>query len=168
MFAQTSDGVDLQWQTVPVTSLVPDDFDVPATHVFDGFRLEMLGPEHNNGDYAAWTTSMEHIRATHGFEGHPWPHPMTLEENHADMVMHAAEFEARTSFTWSVLAPGTDEVIGCVYLYPYDPPRAGRGRFRSWVSADRAALDEPVRKTLAEWFANSWPIEVSDEWNAPQ
>ena len=32
-------------------------------------------------DYAAWTSSVDHILATPGYEGSPWPRPMTLEEN---------------------------------------------------------------------------------------
>ncbi len=108
---------------------------------------------------------MEHIHDTEGFEGHPWPTPMTSEENMADMVMHADEFEARTSFTWSILAIDTDEVIGCIYLYPFDPPRPGAARFRSWVTAGRAADDQHVRSTLSTWFAEHGPLEVTTNWH---
>jgi hypothetical protein len=46
---------------------VPADFDVPERFEDAGFRLVPLGPEHNERDYRAWTTSMEHIRRTPGF-----------------------------------------------------------------------------------------------------
>jgi hypothetical protein len=36
-------------------TFVPDDFVVPVEFVGPGFRLEPLGPEHNDRDYAAWT-----------------------------------------------------------------------------------------------------------------
>ena len=49
--------------------LVPDGFSVPAEHVADGFRLVPLGPEHNAADYAASTSSIDHIRATPAFAG---------------------------------------------------------------------------------------------------
>jgi hypothetical protein len=44
--------------------LVPDGFVVPPPLTTDQFRLEPLGPQHNEVDHAAWTTSIEHIRAT--------------------------------------------------------------------------------------------------------
>ena len=43
---------------------------------------------------------------------------MTLEENLGDLERHARDFAARTGFTYSVLAPATDDVLGCVYIYP--------------------------------------------------
>ena len=47
-------------------SFVPHDFDPPAGLVTPDFVLEPLGPQHNERDYAAWTSSMEHILATPG------------------------------------------------------------------------------------------------------
>jgi len=44
-----------------------------------GFFLTPLGVEHNEADLEAWSSSVEHIHATAGFEGHPWPdEPMPL------------------------------------------------------------------------------------------
>ena len=43
---------------------------------------------------------------------------MSLEDNRADLERHAADFEARRGFTFTVLEPDRAEVIGCVYLYP--------------------------------------------------
>jgi hypothetical protein len=149
-----------------MSDFMPAAFDVPRIVRFPSFRLEALGPEHNERDHAAWMSSMEHIHATDGFEGHPWPVPMTLEENLADMEMHAREFDDRTSFTWSIVASQGDEVIGCVYLYPFDPSRPGRGRFRCWVTAARAAEDAPIRDQLDEWFAANLPIDVDRNWHA--
>ena len=113
----------------------------PRELVTDDFVLEPLGPEHNESDYAAWTSSVDHIRATPGFEGSSWPHPMTPEENLSDLERHAADFAAGTGFTYTVLDPATREVIGCVYIYP--------GSVRSWVRADRAGLDGPVREVAS-------------------
>src|SRR6202035_1800822 len=66
--------------------IVPDTFAVPEAHVTAGLRLELLGPQHNEADHAAWTSSIEHIRSTPGFEG-DWPPTagMTLAENLADL-----------------------------------------------------------------------------------
>ena len=52
---------------------VPADFEPPTSLVTDRFRLEPLGPQHNDADHAAWTSSIEHIRATPGYPDGGWP-----------------------------------------------------------------------------------------------
>ena len=42
-------------------SFVPPEFDAPSSLETPLFRLEPLGPQHNEADYAAWTSSIEHI-----------------------------------------------------------------------------------------------------------
>ena len=125
-----------------MTEFVPASFDPPLGLVHAAFRLQPLGPEHNASDYAAWSSSIDHIRSTPGFDGWSWPHPMTLEENHGDLVRHANDFATRTGFTYTVLDPDLDRatVIGCVYIYP--SKRAGYDAdVRSWVRAADAGLD---------------------------
>ena len=99
---------------------VPDDFDPPTRLVTTAFVLEALGPQHNERDYAAWTSSIEHILATPGIfqpgAEHPWPYPMAPEENLRDLVRHAEDFAARRGFTYTVLDPAGKDVIGCVHL----------------------------------------------------
>jgi len=109
----------------PRPPFVPDDFAVPRELVTGEFRLEPLGPQHNAGDYEAWTSSMEHIRATPGFAGRPWPVPMTLEDNLGDLRRHERDFTARSGFTYTVLAGGGDRVVGCVYIYPTEDGAPG-------------------------------------------
>jgi hypothetical protein len=142
--------------------LVPPDFVVPTGAVSTLFVLEPLRPEHNTADLAAWTSSIDHIRATPGFVGRPWPdRPFTLEENLADLVRHAEDFAKRTGFTYTVLDPQSNDVVGCVYLYP-----ARRDGYdvdvRSWVRADRAALDKPLHEFVCEWLAGAWPFSGPD------
>ena len=139
-------------------TFVPEDFEVPTGLVAEQFRLEPLGPQHNEGDYAAWTSSMEHIRATPGFEGRSWPHPMPAEENLGDLRRHAEDFASRSGFTYTVLDGDGGEVIGCVYIYPLE---SGEGAdVRSWVRADRARLDVPLHDTVSSWLKNFWPFET--------
>lgn len=101
---------------------------------------------------------MVHIHATHGFEHHEWPIPMTIEENLDDMQMHAQEFLDRTGYTYSLL--DDDEVIGCVYIYPPDPDDQFDAKVRSWVRASRAHLDDQVREILGDWLTTAWPLET--------
>jgi hypothetical protein len=139
-------------------AFVPDDFEVPRTLVCEEFRLEPLGPEHNEGDYRAWTSSIAHIRATPGFEGRPWPTPeMTLAENLGDLERHAADFAGRSGFTYTVRAAGSEEIIGCVYIYP-DASGASGADVRSWVSADHAALDVTLYQAVSAWLRSAWPF----------
>ena len=116
--------------------LVPEGFAVPAGLRSELFVLEPLGVQHNVADHAAWTSSIEHIRATPGFAGRTWPAPMSLQENAADLVKHAQDFADRTGFTYTVLDPASGDVVGCVYIYPprrsgYDVERALLGPRRS-------------------------------------
>jgi hypothetical protein len=61
-------------------------------------------------------------------------------------------------FTYTVLAPDRDEVIGCVYIYP---GRDGAD-VRSWVRASEARLDAPLHDAVARWLAERWPFERVD------
>jgi hypothetical protein len=140
--------------------LVPDSFTPPTGLDHPAFRLRPLGPEYNASDHAAWSSSIDHIRATPGFEGRSWPRPMTLAENLGDLVRHADDFAARTGFTYTVLAPGDRDVtvIGCVYIYPSE--QAGcDAHVESWVRAADADLDPVLYRAVAGWLAEAWPFE---------
>ena len=135
---------------------VPADFAVPSDFEGPGFRLEPLGPEHNERDHQAWMSSIDHIHATPGFPDGNWPSPMTLERNLADLERHAGDFVNRTGFTYSVL--DGDDVIGCLYIYPSSEP-GHDAAVQSWVTAGRAEMDAVVRRSVREWLASDWPFE---------
>jgi len=139
-------------------AFVPDDFQPPVSLVTDQFRLEPLGPQHNEDDYEAWSSSIEHIRATPGFIDGRWPHPMTLDENRADLERHARDFAARSGFTYTVLDPSDRGVIGCVYIYP-DTKGTDDAAVTSWVRATRAAADAALREVVSAWLGEAWPFE---------
>jgi hypothetical protein len=139
-------------------AFVPVGFEPPTSLSTGEFRLEPLGPQHNEADHAAWTSSIDHIRSTPGYADGNWPPPggMTLEENLADLRRHAEDFTRRAGFTFTVLDPADDDVIGCVYVYP----SASEGwdvTVRSWVRADRANLDRPLADAVARWLVTDWP-----------
>jgi hypothetical protein len=139
-------------------TFVPDDFQPPSGLASEQFRLEPLGPQHNEDDHEAWSSSIEHIRATPGFEDSRWPHTMTLDENRADLERHARDFAARTGFTYTVLDPSDRAVIGCVYIYP-DKKGDNDAAVTSWVRASRAASDAALRELVSRWLAEAWPFE---------
>jgi hypothetical protein len=147
---------------VPEPPFVPDDFLPPRRLETLAFVLEPLGPQHNDRDYAAWSSSLAHIRATPGFEESSWPHEMSLEDNLRDLELHARDFEVRTGFTFTVLDRSDGDVIGCVYIYPVraDASDAGPGaaRVRSWVRADHADLDVDLWRAVSDWLDREWPF----------
>jgi pimeloyl-ACP methyl ester carboxylesterase len=134
---------------------VPDDFEAPRSHDGPGFRLEPLGPQHNERDHEAWMSSIEHIHSTPGFPHGDWPSPMPLERNLEDLVRHAADFEGRRGFTYTVL--DGDDVIGCLYIYP--TKRSGHdAEVSSWVTASRAEMDGVLWADVTEWLRTDWPF----------
>ena len=84
-----------------------------------------------------------------------WPEPMSLEENLADMEMHAKEFVERKGFTYSIL--DEDMVIGCVYIEPAEDEHVAH--VRSWVTESRAEMDQVVWESLRQWLTAEWPFD---------
>lgn len=142
---------------------VPAGFVPPTSLVTREFCLEPLGSQHNESDHAAWMSSIEHIRSTPGYSDGTWPprSGMRLEDNLADLRRHADDFARRAGFTFTVLDPTDNEVIGCVYLYP-SASAEWDVTVRSWVRADKADLDAPLADAIARWLAADWPWQRVD------
>ena len=142
---------------VSSTEFVPPDFAVPVEVTFgDDLRLIPLGPERNASDYAAWTSSIDHIRATPGYPDGSWPRPMTVAENLRDLERHAEDFRLRKGFTYTVLQ-ADGEVVGCVYVYPSNDEHID-AEVLSWVRADRRDLDRPLYEAVRAWLRSDWPF----------
>ena len=139
----------------PVDPFVPADFDVPLHLETDEFVLEPLGPEHNDADYAAWTSSLDHIRQTPGFPWGKWPYEMAAERNREDLERHADDFRTGKGFTYTVLDPGDRDVIGCVYIYPLRDSD-DTALVKSWVRASHAHLDVPLWRAVSDWLESDW------------
>ena len=136
---------------------VPDGFVPPLGLVTERFRLEPLGVEHNERDYLAWSSSIEHILGSPGYgPDSSWPRDMSLDDNLADLERHARDFAERTGFTYTVLDPD-DDVIGCVYVYPAGDD-VHDAHVQSWVRVSHAELDAPLREAVAAWLASDWPF----------
>jgi hypothetical protein len=136
---------------------VPSGFVVPLALATDQFRLEPLGPQHNDPDYEAWSSSAEHIHATPGWETESWPDDRSLEANLRDLQRHANDFENRAGFTYTVLDPTNYDVLGCVYIYP-DKSEQHDARVFSWVRASRPELDVQLWRAVTDWLADEWPF----------
>jgi hypothetical protein len=150
-------GGNSQATHVSHEDFVPPDFAVPARLETELFTLEPLGPEHNERDYDAWTSSKEHIHATPGWHDSSWPRAMTLDENRGDLERHADDFRKRTGFTYTVLDRPSGDVVGCVYIYPVRDSEHD-ARVLSWVRASRADLDVPLWRSVGDWIAAEWPF----------
>lgn len=137
---------------------VPSGFVVPLAIATEQFRLEPLGPQHNDSDYEAWSSSLEHIHATPGWETSSWPDDRGKDDNLRDLEGHADDFAKRAGFTYTVLDHATGDVIGCVYIYP-DRTEEHDARVSSWVRASRAELDVPLWRAVTDWLEDDWPFE---------
>jgi hypothetical protein len=141
---------------------VPADFAPPTPPGGDGFVLTPLRLSDNEGDLEAWSTSVDHIHATPGFAGHPWPdEPMTLARNAEDLKGHEEDFALRQGFTYSVVTGIGGDVIGCVYIYPSAKDGVDAD-VRSWVRATRAELDAPLYRAVYDWVTAQWPFGTFD------
>jgi RimJ/RimL family protein N-acetyltransferase len=140
-----------------VEEFVPPDFVVPLGLETPQFVLEPLSPGHNERDYDAWTSSMDHIHSTPGWGDSRWPREMTPKENRADLERHENDFRNRTGFTYTVLGPEDRDVIGCVYIYPL-PDSEHDARALSWVRASHAELDLLLWRAVSDWLASDWPF----------
>ena len=143
---------------------VPPGFVVPLGLETREFVLEPLGPEHNERDYDAWTSSREHIHATPGWKDSSWPDERTAEDNLRDLERHANDFRNRVGFTYTVLEQASGDVIGCIYIYPL-PDSEYDARVLSWVRASRAELDRTLWQAVGEWITADWPFEKIDYAN---
>src|SRR4051812_44829113 len=148
-------------------AFVPTGFTPPPPPRSESFWLEPLGPEHNEADYRAWTSSLDHIHATPGYPDGTWPHPMSLEQNLGDLESHADDFRRQVGFTYTVRSTADDDVIGCVYIYPSNNP-AMDPDVRSWVRASHAALDVDLWSTITAWLAAEWPFREGRVDYAPR
>lgn len=135
---------------------LPPGFVPSAPDDGSSFAFAVLGPEFNESDLAAWTSSIDYIKTRPGF-GDGWPErAYTLAENEADLIEHADHHAAGIDYAWTILSPGTTEVIGCLYIKPSDDGPTAKW----WLRADRAHQASDLDAVVLEWLA-TWPVPVS-------
>lgn len=151
----------------------PPNAPVPETFQTAEFTLRPLTPAHVELDHAALMTSKEMLRL---WAGHPeggWPHEdFSVEDNMDDMEWHYGDHLARTAFTFTVLNPAEDEVLGCVYIVPFAPIMDANPYLKDVVSDDAAlvrfwvaeprlsdGLDKRLLTAMVDWFVQKWMFQ---------
>lgn len=133
----------------------------PAPPTSPRFVLEPAGPQHAEREHATLTASAEHLRAT-VFEG--WPPPeFGVEQDRAELARHAAEFEEREAYAYTVLSPDRERSLGAVLLKPVRATRDGGHavQLTYWVAAQEIprGLDEHLVDSVLAWIDGAWPFD---------
>jgi len=137
---------------------VPTEFAVPSELSTASFNLRMLSVDDVEKDFEAVTSSAERLSKVWPDSG--WPAGLTLKQNLIDLGWHEKEFQNRTSFAYTVVAPDESEVLGCVYFYPTDKAEYDVEVFL-WVRESEVAndLDQALLEAVQQWLASDWPFE---------
>jgi|TARA_B100001063_G_scaffold13780_1_gene10692 hypothetical protein len=137
---------------------VPKDFVVPSELKTAKFRLRMLSIDDAEKDFEAVVSSPARLSQVWPDSG--WPAGLTLRQNLIDLGWHEKEFQNRSSFAYTMVAPDESRVLGCVYFYPTDKAGYDAEVFL-WVRESEAAtdLDRDLFEVVQRWLASDWPFE---------
>ena len=136
---------------------VPNEFVVPSEFATANFTLRMLSIEDVEKDFEAVTSSAARVSKVWPDSG--WPAGLTLRQNLIDLGWHEKEFQNRSSFAYTMVAPDESQVLGCVYFYPTDKAEYDTEVFL-WVRESEAAtdLDEELFEAVQRWLETDWPF----------
>ena len=137
---------------------VPTEFTVPSKLSTADFTLRMLSIDDVDKDYEAVTSSAARLSKVWPDSG--WPAGLTLKQNLIDLGWHEKEFQNRSSFAYTMVAPDESQVLGCVYFYP--TAKAGHdAEVFLWVRESEAAadLDNELFEVVQHWLESDWPFE---------
>ena len=137
---------------------VPTEFAVPSELSMAHFTLRMWSIDEVEKDYEAVTSSAERLSRVWPDSG--WPAGLTLRQNLIDLGWHEKEFQNRSSFAYTMVAPDESKVLGCVYFYPTEKAGYDAEVFL-WVRENEAArdLDKELFEVVQHWLASDWPFE---------
>ncbi len=137
---------------------VPTEFVVPSQLSTANFTLRMLSIDDVEKDFEAVTSSAACLSKVWPDSG--WPAGLTLRQNLIDLGWHEKEFQNRTSFAYTVVAPDESQVLGCVYFYPTEKVGHDAEVFL-WVREGELSnhLDEELFAVVQRWLASDWPFE---------
>ena len=137
---------------------MPAEFAIPSELSTANFTLRMLSVNDVEKDFVAVTSSATRLSKVWPDSG--WPAGLTLRQNLIDLAWHEKEFQNRTSFAYTMVAPDESQVLGCVYFYPTDKAEYDAEVFL-WVRDNEEAneLDEELFEVLRRWLASDWPFK---------
>lgn len=139
-------------------SFVPAEFELPESLETGRFRLRMLTVNDVVKDFDAVSTSIAHLQEVWRTR---WPDGLTLEQNLVDLGWHQKEFQRRSSFAYTVVAPDESRVLGCVYIYP-SRKRRFEAEVYLWVrqSELESGLDTELEQSVRAWLDRDWPFST--------
>lgn len=140
---------------------LPLDFKIPELLENEHFLIRMLTVNDVDKDYEAVMTSIDHLEGVFG-TGSSWPSAdLTFEQDLIDLGWHQKEFQRRSSFAYTVMAPDESQCLGCVYIYPSLRPEF-EAEVYLWVrkSALEEGLDPILFNTIKGWLSSDWPFNV--------
>ena len=140
------------------SEFVPGDIEIPTGFETANFRVRPITVADAEKDYAAVMESIGLIHAA--LLGDRWPtDSFTLEQNRKDLAKKERRFEARKSFTFTVVSPDEDRVLGCVYINK--GRRGPDAAVFMWVrqSSYDDGLDPVLESAVREWVEREWPFE---------
>lgn len=144
--------------TLLQAQLVPASFEVPREYRTKSYKLVPLGPEVAKLDYAAYMSSIEHIRSRMGGN---WPKPeLTMDDQAKDMAGEEAQWKERKSFPYAVLTLDGSKELGCFYLRPSN--KQGYDVVATMWTTKEAfdqGLEEQLYKDMKQWLASAWPFQ---------
>ena len=140
------------------SEFVPGDIEISTGFETANFRLRPITVADAEKDYEAVMESIGLIHAA--LLNDRWPtDSFTLEQNRNDLAKHERQFEQRKSFTFTVVSPDEDRVLGCVYINK--GRRGPDAAVFMWVrqSSYDDGLDPVLESAVREWVEREWPFE---------
>jgi hypothetical protein len=157
-----SAAADPQVAVAPqLKTLVPAQFEVPQQATLAGLKLRKVDPALAEQDYPALMAARQQIRLDLGTE---WPADnLTLAENKASLEQDLKAFNERRNFTYHLLDPSSERVIGCLYI-----SQSGDAQYHAavyyWVVPELHLhpTHPAIRAALQQWLHHSWPFAAID------
>ncbi len=137
-------------------ALVPQAFQVPTHHQFEGFELVPLTQSLAAKDYEAVMESRVRLRAMFGSD---WPpDSFSLQQNVEELAIHEQLAAKRRAFAYSILDLASREVVGCVYINPTELPQHD-AELLLWVRDSRQPVQSTIAAGVQRWLQTEWPFQ---------
>jgi hypothetical protein len=137
---------------------LPADFEPPEGLRTERFVIRPIAVRDADADYEAVVESVDIIHKALLTDRWP-PADFTVEEDRRQIEEKERHARKRRRFTYAVLTPGEDRVLGSIYVYPgIGGPDAA---VFLWVraSAFEEGLDSTLERVTREWIRSDWPFK---------